>query len=143
MSSFSIEPDRFDDSEYIESRVAQASDEDQGKLRTALRYLYLTDGPVNLPRDRLLASEPYFDEAEAVLARWLYTRTNGSERRNYGQEALKAARNARYRCETCGFADVRCLNLDPRRRPGRPHWRLRVPVCQLPHDQVAGARLDG
>jgi hypothetical protein len=106
-----IPMERFDSADYIETRV---SDEPlvAGLLRTTLRYLYLSDGPINLPRDRLKASKPFLEPAELVLACWLHTRTNGSERKNYGAPALRAARRQRYRCEHCGHADVRVLHLD-------------------------------
>jgi hypothetical protein len=77
-----------------------------------LKYLYMDDGPVNLPRGRLKITKPYLDDAERILIQWLQTRTNGSERKNYGKDALCAARRSRYCCERCGFADVRALNLD-------------------------------
>ena len=110
--TFSIDPSRFNNETYIAQRSGMVSSPDQGSLRTALRYLYLDDGPINLPRYRLKASRPYLDPAERVVAQWLQTRTNGSERKNYGRNALLAARNSRYRCEQCNFADVRTLNLD-------------------------------
>ena len=111
-AELTIDASRFGDSELIESRVAQLPADEQGSFRTALKYLYLDDGPINLPRDRLKISEPHLDPAEHIVIRWLYTRTNGSERKNYGRNALLAARAARYRCESCDFADVRVLNLD-------------------------------
>jgi len=110
--SMAIDLNRFNNSSYIEGRVATVDSVDRGVVRTALRYLYLDDGPINLPRERQKKSERHLQDAERILVRWLATRTNGSERKNYGSRALLAARSARYRCETCGFADVRCLNLD-------------------------------
>jgi hypothetical protein len=104
--------ERFDNSKYIEDRVAAAPPEAAGSLRTALSYLYLISGPVNLPRPRLKTSEPFLDPAEIVIARWLQTRTNGSQRKNFGAPALRAARCQRYRCEQCGHEDVRKLHLD-------------------------------
>ena len=115
-----IPMERFDNTEYIDKRVSSAS-EAAGPLRTTLKYLYLSDGPVNLPPDRLKVAKPFLEPAEQILARWLYTRTNGSERKNYGALGLRAARRQRYRCEHCGHADVRVLNLDHvegRRRQG-------------------------
>lgn len=109
---FLIPMSRFDNQEDIELRVAQSQRNVRGSLRTALKYLYLSDGPVNLPRDRLKAAEQYLEPAERILARWLQTRTNGRERRNYGAPALRAARLQRYRCEHCGAGDVRVLHLD-------------------------------
>ena len=106
-----IPMERFDNTGYIETRVSSAPLV-AGLLRTTLKYLYLSDGPINLPLDRLKASTPFLEPAELVLARWLRTRTNGSERRNYGAPALRAARRQRYRCEHCGHADVRVLNLN-------------------------------
>jgi hypothetical protein len=104
--------ERFDNTAYLESRVSEVAADSVGSLRSALRYLYLSDGPINLPRDRLKKAEPFLDPAERVVVRWLYTRTNGSLRSSYGASALRAARRQRYRCEHCGHADVRVLNLD-------------------------------
>lgn len=107
-----IPMERFDNSEYIEGRVSAAPPETAGSLRTTLTYLYSSSGPINLPRSRLKKSEPFLEDAERVLVRWLQTRTNGSERKNYGSPALHAARSQRYRCEHCGHADIRVLHLD-------------------------------
>ena len=108
----SIDATRFNDSRHIDTRIAKAPDASRGALKTCLSYLYKDDGPVNLPRDRLLAASPYLEPAELLVARWLYTRTNGSLRKAYGAESLKAARLSRYRCSVCSFSDVRVLNLD-------------------------------
>ena len=108
----SIDPQRFNNEAYLNERLAAATPSDRGKLRTALTYLYWDNGPINLERDRRKIAEPYLDEAECLLVRWLSTRTNGSERKNYGKAALIAARSSRYRCATCGFPDVRALHLD-------------------------------
>lgn len=109
---FHIDSTRFNVPEYIESRVMIVPVPDRGSLRTALSYLYQDDGPINLPRERLLAADPHFEPAERIVVRWLYTRTNGNLRSSYGASALRAARSSRYRCEVCGFQDVRVLNLD-------------------------------
>lgn len=107
-----IPMDRFDNEEYIKGRVSAVKAEAMGSLRTTLTYLYLTAGPINLPRGRLKISEPFLEPAELILVRWLQTRTNGSERKNYGADALRSARCQRYRCEHCGHADIRVLHLD-------------------------------
>ena len=109
---FHIDSSRFNNIPYLESRTSIVPVEHRGSLRTALGYLYQDEGPVNLPRDRLLAAEPYFEVAERIVIRWLYTRTNGNLRSKYGVDALQAARSSRYKCGTCGFQDVRVLNLD-------------------------------
>lgn len=111
-SIITIDSSRFNDTDYIEFRVEKILDENKGGFRTALKYLYLDEGPINLPRKRLLIAERDLEEAEIIVARWLYTRTNGSLRKQYGADSLKAARLARYKCESCGFSDVRALNLD-------------------------------
>jgi hypothetical protein len=107
-----IDGSRFNHIEHIVLRTAAVPVADRGSLQTALSYLYRDDGPLNLPRDRLLVAEPYLEVAERLVIRWLYTRTNGSLRSTYGAGALRAARASRYRCEVCNFADVRVLNLD-------------------------------
>ncbi len=111
-SLLSIDKGRFNNTCYIQQRVALAEEESRGSLRTCLAYLYKDDGPINLPRERLLNARPHLEPAELILVQWLYTRTNGKLRKTYGAESLKAARAARYHCSVCDFADVRALNLD-------------------------------
>lgn len=110
--SISIDLDAFNNEALIDERVAAVDVSARGALRTALNYLYKADGPINLPRDRLLTAEPHLGLAEKIVIRWLYTRTNGSLRKTYGADALRAARSSRYRCGVCGFSDVRVLNID-------------------------------
>ncbi len=57
--NYLIPMERFDNSEYIEGRVSTAPPEVAGSLRTTLKYLYLSSGPINLPRLRLKTSEPF------------------------------------------------------------------------------------
>ena len=108
----SIDRRRFNNDRHIENRVALVRTSDRGSLRSALLFLYIDNGPRNLPRKRLLVAEPYLEPAEQLVVRWLYTRTNGRLRSKYGATALIAARASRYRCSVCKFADVRVLNLD-------------------------------
>lgn len=107
-----INGSRFNDAAYIETRVAAVPAPDRGSLRTALRYLYLNDGPHNLPAKRLRSAKAHLEAAELLVIRWLFTRTNGRLRNSFGTPALRAARLARYRCQECGFPDIRVLNLD-------------------------------
>lgn len=103
---------RFESLAYIDRRVSRAAKVDRSSLRLVLRYLYLSQGPKNLPRARKKAARPYLDLAETKVVNWLATRTNGSERKRYGSGVLVATRRSRFRCEDCGVADVRVLNLD-------------------------------
>src|SRR5262245_23039474 len=112
LQQLTIDADRFNDEVAIAHRIAAVPVDAQSGLRTALRYLYLDSGPINLQRKQRLQAEPHLDAAERIVIRWLATRTNGNLRKHYGREALRAARLSRYRCNECGFADVRTLNLD-------------------------------
>lgn len=121
-SEFVIPLKRFDATDYIEWRLGRVPQAVQGAVRTALQYLYLSDGPRNLPAARKRAAEPYLDIAERMVVRCLFPRTNGQYRRTYGYPALRCARAARYRCERCGIADVRVLefdHVDGKRETGR------------------------
>lgn len=131
ISPFLIPIDRFDNPDYINARLANLEADAGGAVRSALNYLYLTHGPINLPRDRLKKAEPYLEPRERIVIRWLYTRTNGSERKRYGAAALRCARAQRYRCEHCGFADVRVLNLDHVK--GRANLDLFACLCANCH----------
>jgi len=107
-----ISASRFNDSVNLQARVEATPPAARGALRTTLKYVYFDDGPINLPRDRLRMAEQFLDPAELVLVRWMYTRTNGAGRAKFGANALRAARSNRYRCEHCGYSDVRALNID-------------------------------
>lgn len=131
LSAFLIPIDRFDNLEYIEARVSDLEKSIVGSVRTALKYLYLTKGPINLPRNRMLKAHGFLEPAEQVVVRWLHTRTNGRQRKVYGASALLAARKQRYRCEHCGHADVRVLNLD--HIEGRHNRQLFACLCANCH----------
>jgi len=62
---------------YIANRLVHVPVSVRGAVKTTLEYLYLPDGPRNLPSDRKRLAEPYLDVAERVLVRWLQPRTNG------------------------------------------------------------------
>ena len=57
--NFVIPDKRFNNYDYIDKRVNNALKNDQGSLRTALKYLYFFDGPINLPADRKKIAEKY------------------------------------------------------------------------------------
>lgn len=78
---FVIPEDRIGSLEMLEKRVGEAKTEDQGSLRTTLSYLYLPNGPINLPKDRFDKAAPYLEQRELIIARWCRTRTNGSHRK--------------------------------------------------------------
>src|SRR5438876_840616 len=101
-AEFVIPKDRVDARDYIDSRLRSVPEAVRGATRTTLQYLYLLDGPRDLPADRKRLAEPYLQTAERIVVRWLHPRTNGQYRRTYGYPALRAARMARYRCERCG-----------------------------------------
>ncbi len=110
--STSIDLDAFNNDALVDEGVAAVEVSTRGALSMSLNYLYKDDGPINLPRGRLLVAEPHLGLAEKIVICWPYTRTNGSLRKTYGADALRAARSSRYRCEACGFSDVQVLNID-------------------------------
>lgn len=103
---------RFNDNAEIERRLSEAPPHKRGGLGNALRYLYVDDGPVNLQLPRFREAEPFLEPVELRAVRWMRTRTNGNGRRIYGTASIVAARTARFRCEDCGHADVRTLQID-------------------------------
>jgi hypothetical protein len=104
---------RFNNARYIDRRLLRVPEAARRSVRTALRYIYLENGPRNLQRRQLKEAEQYLDKyAEKIVIHWLYTRTNGRLRKSYGYAALRCARLARYRCKVCGNRDVRVLEFD-------------------------------
>jgi hypothetical protein len=115
--SFVVPLDRFDNLDYIRTRVDNITfEDDKGSLESILRYIYLSDGPKNVVLKRYKISIQYLDPCEQILIKWLKSRTNGRLRKKYGEKSLTAARNAKYKCEECGFSDVRVLQLDHKER---------------------------
>ena len=102
----------FDDAVAVQQRVDAVDPAVRSSVSLALRYLYLTEGPLNMPRAKLKLALPSLSVAEQKVIRWLATRTNGSLRKRYGARVLEAVRRSHMRCEDCGLADVRVLNLD-------------------------------
>lgn len=104
--------ERFDNVAIIEARAEAQEPANRTAFRRAMRYLYLAEGATNLARDYMLAALPTLEAREKRAIRWLYTRTNGSERKNYGPDCVVAMRKAKFRCQRCGFPDVRALQVD-------------------------------
>jgi hypothetical protein len=111
-TEFCVPAGHLNNVELIERRVKDIPAEAQSALRLVLSYLYLIDGPPNLRNPQYLRAEPYLTPYEVILSRYLKSRTNGTGRRAYGKPALHHMRKVGYRCECCGFQDVRALNLD-------------------------------
>lgn len=111
-SAFCVPGENLGNRELIDARVDAAPLEAKSALRTVLSYLYLEDGPVNLPNPTFHRAEGALSECEVIIARYLKSRTGGAGRKDYGREALFRMRQAGYKCECCGHADVRTLHLD-------------------------------
>lgn len=110
-ASWVIPEDRFTPA-YVETRLANVPTDHHPSLRSALNYLYVVDGAKTLDRSRLIVAETYLSPAERALIRWLHTRSNGSERKNYGPDSVVAAKISRHRCKRCRYPDVRSLHID-------------------------------
>lgn len=111
-SSFQIEATTIGDRGSIEARVAEVTESERETLNLALSYLYLADGPGSISRDAKSQSEQHLTPVELFVLQWLHKRTDGKLRHIYGSEALTAVKRSHYRCERCGFADVRALNIE-------------------------------
>jgi len=112
VAEYTIDPALLDNAEAIEVRCKGLEKKVAASLKLVLSYLYLTDGPLNLRNPQFKPSAELLSPAELVMVRYLKTRTNGNGRRHYGQAALLAAREAKYRCKACDNGDVRVLVLD-------------------------------
>ena len=111
-SSFQIDETLIGNCDSIHERAIRIADSEREPLGLVLGYLYLHDGPRSITRDHKTRAEPNLTPVELFIFQWLYKRTDGKLRRFYGPDALQAAKRSRFRCEECGFADVRALNLE-------------------------------
>jgi hypothetical protein len=104
--------ERFDNAALIDVRARNHDPTKRAAFSRAMRFLYMSNGAKNLSRDQMLACLPTLEAREKRAIRWIYTRTNGSERKNYGPDSIVAMRKAKFRCQRCGFPDVRTLQVD-------------------------------
>lgn len=109
---FCVPRDHLNNPELIVQRVERAPAKSRSALRLVLSYLYLIDGPTNLHNQQYREAEPYLEQYEIILSRYLKNRTNGNGRQTYGKPALHHMRSVGYQCECCAYQDVRVLNLD-------------------------------
>lgn len=80
--------------------------------QTVRAFIYTANGSLNLSKATLATALPFLEKREAVAARWLRNKIAGKGRRPYGKSAVRAARLAKFRCESCGNGDVRVLHMD-------------------------------
>lgn len=111
-SNFTLDQGCFDNPQFIDDRLAIVPAKDRGCLRSLFRYIYSNEGPRNMQKARYSPVRHHLEPAEKIVAQWLRTRTNGRHRKSYGHAALRCARAARFRCQVCGFPEVRTLHLD-------------------------------
>ena len=128
-SSFQIDAANVENRDSIETRVAAVEEADQKDFRLALSYLYLSDGPVSIPRACKSAAQLHLDPAELFVFQWLFKRTDGKLKRLYGPSVLETVKRCRYRCEKCNFADVRALNLEKSEGVGKNAKRQFACLC--------------
>jgi len=124
---------RFNNKSWINNRLKSVNPQDYHAVQKTLRYLYEDNASMNLPRNHFKIAEKYLDTAEKIVARWLITRTNGSERKNYGPFAGIEAKESRYRCRNCSSSDVRVLYLDhvAGRKSDKKEFRCLCANCHM------------
>lgn len=106
----------LDKEEAIDKRVNEEKriDTKQQKeaLRNLLKFLYLPSYSNNAYRKSIKSLEICLEETEKILLYRLTTRSSGSQRKNYGLNAVKAMKRDGYKCVVCKQGDVRCLEID-------------------------------
>lgn len=113
---FVICEDFFKNEKAIDKRVNEEKriDTKQQKeaLRNLLKFLYLPSYSKNAYRQSIKSLEICLEETEKILLYRLTTRSSGSQRKNYGLNAVKAMKKDGYKCVVCNQGDVRCLEID-------------------------------
>ena len=102
---------------YIENRGENCTGQFKGNFISALKYLYLDDKNGGISTfgkkvKNVILENHLLEPREVMIFKYLFTRTNGSEKYYYGAPAIAAAKKAKYRCEECNNPDVRTLCLD-------------------------------
>lgn len=114
--SFEIDDSWIDGEDLINARLASIEEGSRAAVELVLRYLFVSGGPHTIDRSAKTLAEEHLSPAEKFVLQWLYKRTDGKLRRHYGPGVLDAVKRSRYRCERCGFRDVRALNLEKTER---------------------------
>ena len=114
-SEFYMDTNRIDNEEYIAERILTSGLVKIGTVRTLenlLRFLYTSDYLGKANRSTIRKYEHHFSDVERLMLYRLETRCTGSERFNYGINAVIAIRRDRYSCVVCGERDIRCIEID-------------------------------
>ena len=114
-SSFEMDESWIENQDAIATRLTTIEEAKRESVGAVLRYLFVSGGPKNITREQKTAAETELTPVEQFVLQWLHKRTDGKLRRHYGPGVLSAVKRALYRCERCGFADVRALNLERQR----------------------------
>jgi len=81
-------------------------------IERILEFLYIEEYVKPIYRKTIKNNEEYLSMIERRVAYWLETRCSGSEKKNYGINAVLAVKRAKYKCEICKQKDIRCLEID-------------------------------
>lgn len=106
-----IPENRFNNEEYIKGRCQNLDNKDKIALGAVLRYIYSFDAPKNVPINWKSVFDT-LEEREKIIFKWLRTRITSRLRFIYGDNAIRTARESKYKCKRCSIGDVRVLNLD-------------------------------
>jgi Zn finger protein HypA/HybF involved in hydrogenase expression len=101
--------DRFNNPAYIEERIKNVTN--KTLFKNILEYLYYDDCTLGF-NNKKLNYICNLEQAEQILVNQLRKYTDGGKKDNGGYKALIQARKVRYRCEKCGYPDVRVMEVD-------------------------------
>lgn len=114
-SKFHIDSNFMDVDEYIAERLQESGLTKKIALKALenlLRFIYTSNYQGKAIRSTIRNYEMYFSEVERLMLYRLETRCTGSERFNYGINAVIAIKRDKYTCQVCGEKDIRCLEID-------------------------------
>jgi hypothetical protein len=114
-SEFYMDTNLMDKEKYIAERIQASGLVKKVPVRTLenlLRFLYTSAYQGKANRLTIRKYAHYFSELERLILYRLETRCTGSERFNYGINAVMAIKRDKYACVVCGEKDIRCIEID-------------------------------
>lgn len=114
-SQFYLDRNLMDNEDYIAARLQSSGLVKKRAVKTLenlLRFLYISCYKGKANRSTIRKYEHHFSELERLMLYRLETRCTGSERFNYGINAVMAIKRDKYACVVCGEKDIRCIEID-------------------------------
>jgi len=113
-AEYYFQVENMDNEKYITDRLdaLKLTGVERQAFENILRFLYINNYNRNTANKTNKKYMNYLTVVEKSLLNRLQTLSSGTQRYNYGTNAVLAIKRDKYRCAVCKERDVRCLEMD-------------------------------